>query len=88
MSDNQTTIDLGNISPRALHILKELAKATGLNSLERVIEELAFTMLELNQIVDTQKDPLLEPEAARRQMETMRGILQRYKRFDKGPIDA
>jgi hypothetical protein len=38
-------------------------------------------MLELTQIIDTQKDPLLEPEAARRQMETMRGVLQRFKRF-------
>ena len=83
MSTKQTTIDLGNISPRARQILEELSKTTGLDSMERVIEELSFTVLELNQIVDTQKDPLLEPEAARRQMETMRGILQRYKRFDK-----
>jgi hypothetical protein len=83
MSTNQKTINLGDLSPRALSILTDLAKTTGLNTPERTIEELCFTILELTQIVDTQKDPLLEPEAARRQMETMRGILQRYKRFDK-----
>lgn len=75
------TIDLSQLSPKAKEILDTYAKTTGLNDLKRVIEELAFTMLEMQQIVDTQKDPLLEPEAARRQMETIRGSLQRFSRF-------
>ena len=77
------TIDITKISPRAVQVLQDLAQSTGNESLERTIEELAFAMLELNQIIDTQKDPLLEPEAARRQMETMRGTLQRFKRYSK-----
>lgn len=75
------TIDLSQLSPKAKEILDTYAKTTGLNDTKRVIEELAFTMLEMQQIVDTQKDPLLEPEAARRQMETIRGSLQRFSRF-------
>jgi hypothetical protein len=78
-------LELDRISPKALEILQEFAKTTGHGNLERTVEELAFAMLELNQIIDTQKDPLLEPEAARRQMETMRGVLQRFKRFQAKP---
>lgn len=77
----RNVLDLDKLSPKALEILQEFAKSTGHGNLERTVEELAFAMLELNQIIDTQKDPLLEPEAARRQMETMRGVLQRFKRF-------
>ena len=79
-SDNM--INLNVISPKAREILERFARTTGHGNLDRTIEELAFSMLELLQIVDTQKDPLLEPEVARRQMETMRGILQRFKRFE------
>lgn len=74
-------LDLDKLSPKALEIIRSFAKSTGHENLERTVEELAFAMLELTQIIDTQKDPLLEPEAARRQMETMRGVLQRFKRF-------
>jgi len=80
---SEKTISLDRFSPRATEILNNFAKTTGHETLERTIEELAFAMVELLQIVDTQRDPLLEPEAARRQMETMRGILQRFKRFEK-----
>lgn len=74
-------LDLDKLSPKALEIIRSFARSTGHENLERTVEELAFAMLELTQIIDTQKDPLLEPEAARRQMETMRGVLQRFKRF-------
>jgi hypothetical protein len=83
MSKSENVLDLNRLSPKALEILKEFSESTGHINLERTVEELAFAMLELNQIIDTEKDPLLEPEAARRQMETMRGILQRFKRFEK-----
>lgn len=74
-------IDMSKMSPKAVQIIRDLAKTTGNESLERTIEEIAFAVLELDQIIDAQRDPLLEPEAARRQMETMRGILQRFRRF-------
>ncbi len=82
MSTKANVLDLDKLSPKALEIIQQFAKSTGHVNLERTVEELAFAMLELNQIIDTQKDPLLEPEAARRQMETMRGILQRFRRFE------
>jgi hypothetical protein len=75
------TIDFSKLSPKAIEIIEKYAKTSGVSTYERTIEELAFGMLELEQIIDTQKDPLLEPEAARRQMETLRGVLQRFKRF-------
>jgi hypothetical protein len=81
MTMTNDIIDLRNLSPRARKVLEDFAKTTGHESIDRVVEELAFSMLELQQIIDTQRDPLLEPEAARRQMETMRGILQRFNRF-------
>ena len=80
---SERVINLDKLSPRAFGILEQFAKTTGHDKLERTVEELAFAMLELVQIIDTEKDPLLEPEVARRQMETMRGVLQRFKRFQK-----
>jgi hypothetical protein len=76
-------IQLEKLSPRALETLRELSRTTGHESLERTVEELVFAMRELLQIIDTQKDPLLEPEATTRQMEIMRGVLQRFKRYEK-----
>jgi len=83
MSKEENVIQLEKLSPRALDTLRELAKTTGHENLERTVEELAFAMRELLQVVDTQKDPLLEPEATTRQMEIMRGVLQRFKRYEK-----
>ena len=74
-------LDLERISPKARQLLEQFAKTTGHENLERTVEELAFAMMELNQMIDVVKDPLLEPEVARRQMETMKGIMQRFKRF-------
>jgi hypothetical protein len=79
MSDK--TIDINAISPRAMQIIDDLAVTTGLEDRTRVIQELAFAMKELLQVIDLTKDPMLEPETARRQTETTRGILQRFKRF-------
>ncbi|HJX02315.1 MAG TPA: hypothetical protein VJ439_00485 [Candidatus Bathyarchaeia archaeon] len=83
MSKEENVIQLEKLSPRALETLRELAKTTGHDNYERTVEELAFAMRELLQIIDTQRDPLLEPEATSRQMEIMRGVLQRFKRFEK-----
>jgi hypothetical protein len=81
MSTKGEAIDLRNISPRAMQVIENLAITTGLEDNAKVIQELAFSMMEMLDIIDLTKDPLLEPETARRQTETMRGILQRYKRF-------
>lgn len=83
MSEKEKVIYLERLSPRALQTLEKFAKTTGHESLERTVEEIAFAVMELVQIIDIKKDPLLEPEAASRQMETMRGILQRFKRFEE-----
>ncbi len=83
MSKEENVIQLGRLSPRALETLRDLSKTTGHDNFERTVEELAFAMRELLQIIDTHRDPLLEPEATTRQMEIMRGVLQRFKRFEK-----
>jgi len=80
---NEKVIQLNKLSPKSIEIIEQFAKTTGHETTERVVEELAFAMKELLQIIDTKKDPMLEPEAAARQTETMRGILQRFKRFEK-----
>ena len=76
------TIDLEKLAPRAVTALRHLAKTTGFDDEGRTIEELVFAMKELLIIIDTAKDPMLEPEAARKQMDIMRGILQRFKRYE------
>ena len=78
---DKNIINLGHISPRALETLKHLSKTSGHDDLLKTIEEICFAVLELMQIIDTTKDPLLEPEKARHQMETLKGVLQRFKRF-------
>jgi hypothetical protein len=83
MSKEENVIQLEKLSPRALETLKELAKTTGHDNLERTVEELVFSMRELLQLIDIHRDPLLEPEATTRQMEIMRGVLQRFQRFEK-----
>lgn len=84
MSENKV-IDLDNLSPRAVETLKKLSKNSGHESIERTVEELAFAMRELLQLIDTRRDPMLEPEYAEKQMQTIRGVLQRFKRFEEKP---
>ena len=76
------SIDIEKMAPRAREALVHFAKTTGLDDEGRTIEELVFAMKELLTLIDTTKDPMLEPEAARKQMDVMRGILQRFKRFE------
>jgi hypothetical protein len=83
MSKEPRVIDLEHLSPKAIEALHKLSKTSGFDNMERTVEELAFSMTELIQLIDTRKDPLLEPEAATRQMEIMRGILQRFKRYEE-----
>ena len=79
---DEAVIDLRHISPKALETLRNLSKTSGHDDLTRTIEEICFAMLELIQVIDTTKDPLLEPEKARQHMETLKGVLQRFKRFE------
>jgi hypothetical protein len=76
-----SVVDLNKMSPRAREVLTRLSKSTGHDDEVRTVEELCFAMMELLTIIDTTKDPMLEPEAARKQMDIMRGILQRFKRY-------
>jgi hypothetical protein len=76
------SIDMDRMAPRAREALQYFAKTSGLDDEGRTVEELVFAMKELLTLIDTTKDPMLEPEAARKQMDVMRGILQRFKRFE------
>jgi hypothetical protein len=76
------SIDVDRMAPRAREALLHFAKTTGLEDEGRTIEEITFAMKELLTLIDTTKDPMLEPEAARKQMDVMRGILQRFKRYE------
>ena len=79
MSNKQ--IDNTRISPRALRIIEDLGYTTGFEEPSRIVEELAFAMKDMLDVIDLAKDPLLEPETARRQTETIRGVLQKFKRY-------
>lgn len=79
---NEKVIDLENLSPKAVQTIEKLSRNSGHESVERTVEELAFAMMELLQLIDTSRDPMLEPEYAEKQMQTIRGVLQRFKRFE------
>ena len=79
----KTTIDLEDLSPKALEELEKFRKFSGSRDYERTIEEVVFAMTELLQSIDTEINPLLQPEETRRQMDVIHGILRRFKRFEE-----
>jgi hypothetical protein len=79
----KTTIDLEDLSPKALEELERFRKFSGSRDYERTIEEVVFAMTELLQSIDTEINPLLQPEETRRQMDVIHGILRRFKRFEE-----
>jgi hypothetical protein len=83
MSEKKKTIDLEDLSPKALEELERFRKFSGSRDYERTIEEVVFAMTELLQSIDTEINPLLQPEETRRQMDVIHGILRRFKRFEQ-----
>jgi hypothetical protein len=83
MSEKKKTIDLEDLSPKALEELEKFRKFSGSRDYERTIEEVVFAMTELLQSIDTEINPLLQPEETRRQMDVIHGILRRFKRFEE-----
>jgi hypothetical protein len=83
MSEKKKTIDLEDLSPKALEELERFRKFSGSRDYERTIEEVVFAMTELLQSIDTEINPLLQPEETRRQMDVIHGILRRFKRFEE-----
>jgi len=83
MSEKKKTIDLEDLSPRALEELEKFRKFSGSRDYERTIEEIVFAMTEMLQSIDTEINPLLQPEETRRQMDVIHGILRRFKRFEE-----
>jgi hypothetical protein len=79
----KTTIDLEDLSPKALEELEKFRKFSGSRDYERTIEEVVFAMTELLQSIDIDINPLLQPEETRRQMDVIHGILRRFKRFEE-----
>jgi len=80
---NQKTIDLEELSPMAVETLEKLRKSSGSKNLERTVEEITFAITELLQAIDTNINPLLQPEETRRQMDVIHGILRRFKRYEE-----
>lgn len=72
---------MNKLSPKVVEIIDNLQEHLGARDKARTVEEAMYAVHEMLQLVDTEKDPLLEPEAFKQQMEQMRGILQRFKRF-------
>jgi hypothetical protein len=79
----KTTIDLEDLSPKALEELEKFINLSGSRDYERTIEEVVFAMTELLQSIDIDINPLLQPEETRRQMDVIHGILRRFKRFEE-----
>jgi hypothetical protein len=80
-AQEETTVDLSDMSPIAVELLREFARTSGAKNLERVIEEVAFSVFELMKLIDTSRDPKIYPQDAVRVMDTCRAVLEKFKRF-------
>jgi len=80
-AQEETTVDLSDMSPIAVELLREFARTSGAKNLERVIEEVTFSVFELMKLIDTSRDPKIYPQDAVRVMDTCRAVLEKFKRF-------
>lgn len=80
-AQEETTVDLDDMSPIAVELLREFARTSGAKNLERVIEEVTFSVFELMKLIDTSRDPKIYPQDAVRVMDTCRAVLEKFKRF-------
>jgi len=80
-AQEETTVDLSDMSPIAVELLREFARTSGAKNLERVIEEVAFSVFDLMKLIDTSRDPKIYPQDAVRVMDTCRAVLEKFKRF-------
>ena len=74
-------IVLANISPKAQELLRTLAQTSGTENLERVVEDLTFSIVELMQLIDTTRDPTIYPQDAIAVMTTVQAVLAKFTRF-------
>lgn len=79
MSPDQ--IDLEKISPKARQLLKIFAETSGVENLEKVIEDMSFSVYELLELIDTTRDPKIYPQDAIIVMNTVNAVLTKFKRF-------
>ncbi len=77
----QTTVNLNEVSPMAVDLLKEFARTSGARNLERVIEDVTFSVFELMKLIDTSRDPKIYPQDAIRVMDTCKAVLEKFTRF-------
>ena len=74
-------VELDKISPKAKELLNIFAKTSGVENLERVIEDLTFSVYELLELIDTTRDPKIYPQDAIIVMNTVRAVLAKFTRF-------
>lgn len=79
--DEDANVNLNDMSPIAVDLLREFARTSGARNLERVIEEVTFSVFELMKLIDTSRDPKIYPQDAVRVMDTCRAVLEKFKRF-------
>jgi hypothetical protein len=80
-ANEETTVNLNDMSPIAVELLREFARTSGAKNLERVIEEVTFSVFELMKLIDTSRDPKIYPQDGVRVMDTCRAVLEKFKRF-------
>jgi hypothetical protein len=79
MSPDQ--VDLEKISPKARQLLKIFAETSGVENLEKVIEDMSFSVYELLELIDTTRDPKIYPQDAIIVMNTVKAVLTKFTRF-------
>lgn len=83
MSEEKTVLNLDGLSPKAIELLKQYAKHSGIGTIERVVEELVFAAHDLMVLVDTTKDPRYSSQDAVIVLTQIRSVLLKLRRFEE-----
>jgi len=76
-------VDLTHMSPRAVELLREFSRTSGVESIERVIEEETFSIFELMRLINTERDIRIYPQDAAMVFNTVKTVIEKFKRFGR-----
>ena len=83
MPEEENTINIDELSPSVIELLGEFKRTSGAKDLKRVIEDITFSVFELQKLVNTTRDPRIYPQDAVRVMDTVKAVLEKFARFGK-----
>jgi len=81
--EEKNIITVSDLSPSVVELLKEFMRTSGARDIPRVVEDITFSVFELMKLVNTSRDPRIYPQDAVRVMDTVKAVLEKFRRFGK-----